>query len=626
MPPKECRWDFEEKHDVLRQFIMNRHPENCEYRSRVREQSGLEIADCLLLAAITGTSGTGLCIVGRGACESCCATFPPTSDDFNPVLASLLYKVAGTVVELGGVPGCSVNEAEKLQWRAEATLSSHVAAKAGTVACDVVLCCDESTSQTDRAVQSVLDQKGADVFLHLVDDGGGGAEIVGRYAGLNHVFSYTNPIRRGALRTLHELLPRLRSSYVAVQDPCTVSVPERLRSAVSMIEAYGAEILAAPVKTPSGLIFPQRPRTEYRRYLPLQSLVCRRASLVDMGGIADRPIDADAELIYRAFSEDRRIVLAEDPAVESMTPLDAGLLGAPPRYEVRFGALRHHAIGFAQESIACDVVLPFRGHVEFLRESLPSVLDQNGAETIVHLIDDATPGGADELLRYWGSHPRVRTYRNSRNLGQFVSFNNVFPYLETDLIAIQDADDISLPHRLHLAGNLLRLADADFFGGRFQTFEHREAPQTLDESIAAADHGRVEKPPYWASEYPRRYERIHFLQNTTAVMKRGAFESLRGFSDYGDVERNKCGLDTEFFVRAHHAGYRFALTQDVVVRYRWHKKSATRNAQTGWGTEPRYWSSAENERRFKLFHRGPFDARAFGSLYQSSGMTQRITW
>ena len=109
-------------------------------------------------------------------------------------------------------------------------------------------------------------------------------------------------------------------------------------------------------------------------------------------------------------------------------------------------------------------MLPFRGHFEFLRESLPSVLDQNGAETIVHLIDDATPGGADELLRYWGSHPRVRTYRNSRNLGQFVSFNNVFPYLETDLIAIQDADDISLPHRLHLAGNLLRLADADFFG------------------------------------------------------------------------------------------------------------------------------------------------------------------
>jgi glycosyltransferase involved in cell wall biosynthesis len=605
---------------------MNRHLEHCEYRFRVREQSGLEVADCLLLETITGVNVTGLCTVRKSTCESCCASFPPTSDEFNPVLASLLYKVASTVVELGGVPGCNVKDAGQLLLRAEAKLSSSLTPRAGTVACDVVICCDDCTSQTERAVQSVLNQQGVDVFFHLVDDGGGGAEIVGRYSGLNQVFTYANPIPRGALRMVHDLLPRLRSSYVAVQDPGTVSTPERLQTAVSMLEAYGAEILAAPVKTPSGLIFPERPRPQYRRYLPLQSLVCRRASLVDMGGIADRPNDADAELIFRAFREDRKIVFAEEPAVECVIPLDAGVLGSPPHYEVRFGALRHHAIGFAQESIACDVVLPFRGHLEFVQESLPSVLEQDGAETIVHLIDDATPGGADELLRYWGSHPRVRTYRNSRNLGQFVSFNNVFPYLESDLIAIQDADDISLPHRLCLAGNHLRLADADFFGGRFETFEHPEVGQTVGKSNSPTEQLPVEKPPYWASEYPRRYERIHFLQNTTAVMRRAAFESLRGFSDYGDVERNKCGLDTEFFVRAHHAGYRFALTQDVVVRYRWHKKSATRNAQTGWGTEPRYWSSAENERRFKLFHRGPFDARAFGSLHQSSGLTHKITW
>jgi glycosyltransferase involved in cell wall biosynthesis len=603
---------------------MNRHPQNCEYRCRVREQSGLEVADCLLLETITGASGAGLCTVQKTACESCCATFPPTIDDLNPVLASFLYKVASTVIELGGVSGCDVSNATILQMRAELKLSARLAPQAGTVACDVVLCCDKSSAEADRAIQSVLSQKGAHTFLHLVDDGGGGAEVVRRYSGFNHVFTYTSPVRRGALRTLHELVPRFRSSYVAVQDPGTVSTPERLRTAVSMLEAYGAEILAAPVNTPSGLIFPRHPRTEYRRYLPLQSLVCRRASLVDMGGIADRPTDADAELIYRAFREERRIVFAEEPAVDSFLHLDDGELGAPPRYEVRQGALRHHAIGFEQESVACDVVLPFHGHLEFLRESLPSVLEQEGAETIVHLIDDATPGGADEPLRYWGSHPRVRTYRNSRNLGQFVSFNNVFPYLETNLLAIQDADDISLPQRVRLAGNHLRIADADFFGGRFETFEHREDQQT-GESTRRPELAPVEKPPYWASEYPRRYERIHFLQNTTAVMRRGAFESLRGFSDYGEVERNKCGLDTEFFVRAHHAGCRFALTQDVVVRYRWHKKSATRNSQTGWGTEPRYWSAAENERRFKLFHSGPFDARALGSLHQSSGLTRRIT-
>ena len=604
---------------------MNRRPENCEYRCQVRVQSGLEVADCLLLETITGVSAPELRTVRKSVCESCCATFRPTLDDLNPVLASLVYKVASVVVELGGMPGCDIDDATTLQKRAETKLTARLAPHAGTLACDVVLCCDENSDGVDRAIQSVLGQKGVHVFLHLIDDGGGGAEVVRRYSGQNDVLTHKNPARRGVLRTLQELVPRLRTSYVAVQDPATVSAPERLRSAVSTLEAYGAEILAAPVNTPSGVVFPERPRMEYRRYLPLQSLVCRRASLVDMGGIADRVTDADAELIYRAFREKRKIVFAEEVAVESFLPPDAGELGAPPRYEVRSGALRHYAIGFAQESVVCDVVLPFRGHLEFLSESLPSVLEQEGAETIVHLIDDATPGGADELLRYWGSHPRVRTYRNSRNLGQFVTFNNVFPYLETNLIAIQDADDISLPQRVHLAGNHLRLADADFFGGRFETFEHREDGLTVEQAARPAEVSKVERRPYWASEYPRKYERIHFLQNTTAVMRRGAFESLRGFSDYGEIERNKCGLDTEFFVRAHHAGCRFALTRDVVVRYRWHRKSATRNEVTGWGSEPRTWVAAENERRFKLFHRGPFDARAFGSLHQSSGLTHRIT-
>jgi len=585
----------------------------------------VEVADCSLLETITGAGVAGLCTVRRDACVCCCDAFPPRRENLNPVTASLLYKVASQVLELGGVPGCDALKAAALREHAEEKLVARLAPLAGTVACDVVLCCEESSPAVELAIQSVQNQRGAHIFIHLVDDGGGGAEIVRRYAELSHVFTYSNPVRKGTLRTLHDLAPSLRSSYVALQYPGTVSSHERVRSAVSMLEAYGAEFLAAPVKTPGGLIFPERPQAAFRRYLPPQSLVCRRASLVDMGGIADRPDDADAELIYRAFREGRKIAFSDLPAVESPGPLSAGKLGPPPRYEVRAGTLRHHAIGFAQQSVECDVVLPFHGHLDFVAESLPSVLEQEAATTIVHLIDDATPGGALEVLRYWGTHPRVRIYGNSRNLGQFVSFNNVFPYLETNLIAIQDADDISLPHRVHLAGNHLRIADADFFGGRFETFEHGGDPRNDDQSSGQRGDVQQDQPPYWASEYPRRYERAHFLQNTTAVMRKGAFESLRGFSDYGDVDRNKCGLDTEFFVRAHHAGCRFALTHDVVVRYRWHRKSATRNAQTGWGTAPRDWSAAENERRFTLFHRGPFDPRALGSLHQSWGLTHRMT-
>jgi Glycosyl transferase family 2 len=263
------------------------------------------------------------------------------------------------------------------------------------------------------------------------------------------------------------------------------------------------------------------------------------------------------------------------------------------------------------------VVLPFHGSVPFLRQSLPGVLEQEGAEAVIHLIDDGTPGGAEEALRYWGSHPRVRTYRNVRNIGQFSSFNGVARYFETGLVAVQDADDVSYPHRLRRSGNLIRLADAEVFGGGMRPF--------LDPPGAEEEGGptgpRSDDP--WCSSLPYPGVRF-FLLNPTAMMRVAAFEAMRGFGDYGDVECNKCGLDTEFYVRAYYAGVRFAISREVVVRYRVHAGSAVHNERTGWGSRSRHRSQTENDRRFADFQRGPFDPRVFGALRGAEGLTQRV--
>ncbi len=603
---------------------MSGDPRYCDYRHRVREEAGQEVADCALLESMIDGADPSFYAVRRDACVACCDAIPPSVEELNPVIASHLFRAATQILELGGIAGCDLAAAAALKKRAKSRLAAPLAAAPGMVSCDVVVCCAEASEEAERALKSLLRQRDAHLFIHLVDDGGGAADLVNRFAGHRDVFIHQNLVRRGTLETLQTLVPFLRSSYVAIQDPATESADDRIKAGVTALEAHGAEFLGSPVQHPSGVHYPDLPRRDaYRRYLALESLICRRASLVDMGGIADRreSDDGDAELIFRAAHERRKFVLTDQPLVISSRPLDAaGHLGPAPRYAHASRTLRNHALGFPQQGVQCDVVLPFFGHIDYLAASLPSVLEQESSETIVHLIDDATPGNTDDVMAYWATHPRVRVYRNTRNIGQFASFNNIFPYLETNLIAIQDADDVSLPGRMRVAGNHLRLADADFFGGRFETFaEVGEIPP-----VRGTTDIRIERPPYCASEYPRRFERTHFLQNTTAVMRKGAFESLRGFSDYGDVARNKCGLDTEFFVRAFHAGFRFVMTQEPVVRYRWHRQSSTRNGQTGWGTEPRNWVSAENERRFRLFHRGPFDARAFGSLNAHAGITQRL--
>jgi hypothetical protein len=103
-----------------------------------------------------------------------------------------------------------------------------------------------------------------------------------------------------------------------------------------------------------------------------------------------------------------------------------------------------------------------------------------------------------------------------------------------------------------------------------------------------------------------------------------AFEAVRGFADYGDLDRNKCGLDTEFYARAFYSGARFAISRRVVVDYRIHGDSAVRNGRTGFGTEPRLWTETENHRRFHMFQRGPFDPRILGALRAAPGVTRRL--
>jgi hypothetical protein len=209
-----------------------------------------------------------------------------------------------------------------------------------------------------------------------------------------------------------------------------------------------------------------------------------------------------------------------------------------------------------------------------------------------------------------------------RNLGQFVSFNNLLPYLETGLVAVQDADDISLPGRLHRAGNLLRLADADIFAGSTRLFGQRWL-RSATAPGQGQEAARQARGHYRLSLYPVR-RRSHFLWNATAVLRVSAFAMLGGFGDFGDVYRNRCGLDSEFYLRAYYGGVRFAITRDVVLAYRCHGDSATQNSLTGWGTAARSWSETECRRRWALFQQGPFDPRAFGGLRNYTGLTRRV--
>ncbi len=592
---------------------------DCPFRHDVRTIEDREFATCHLVQILTGLAEQR-CEVDRSACQVCCGSVLHDLATTNDVVSSLvLSALAQTTDNSEAKPSrlSALHDAAITAFVPDAETSPQLVGHAPR--CDVVMFCPDSSPQCERAIRSILNQVSVFPVLHLFGHANAAA-LLEKFDRHVDVQIHETANVRSVSDAIQELVPQLKTQFVAIQAAYTVSHIDRLYSSVTAMHENGLEILACAAKTTGGIVMPQQPSTKYERCAPLSGLVIRRGTIVDMGGFSDRP-DWDAEFLFRAAACHRRLGILAKPLVTETKPVTPSPLGPKPHYDTTSdSALRSAGRGFVQQNVTCDVVLPFIGKLDFVEEALESVLNQDRADVVVHLIDDAATKDTGAFLSRWKDHPQIRAYRNQRNIGQFASFNNVYPFLETDLIAVQDSDDVSLPHRLHISGNALRLSDADLFGGTTITFGDKEIVVPDNEM---ARH-RTPAPELRASHYPSPAQSRYFLMNPSLMVRRSAFAELGGFADFRERLRNRTGLDTEFQIRALCAGARIVVSKDIIVKYRIHSSSATQDTISGWGTAPRNEVQQEIERRRRGYLKGIFDARSFGALNAHFGMTERI--
>lgn len=397
------------------------------------------------------------------------------------------------------------------------------------------------------------------------------------------------------------LSPHLRTGFVAIQDPVRPNTTTHLAQSIRDLRDEGAELFVylTDSKSPDSVL------------IDANSLVIRRPTLIDMNEL---PVTASVPYIVElAIRQGRKITWGQDLYVEPPSQRVAVLLSQPAWVLPRTVNVRR--------KVHCDVVLPFHGQLEYVREALQSLLHQDQAHATIHLIDDATPGDISDFLNEWAQHPQLRVYRNRENVGQFTSFNNVSHYWETDLVAVQDADDISLPHRLAWSAEMLDRSGADYFGAAVETFGDEQV--ILPTMQEAQDLKVIPRDPFRRSFYPEWDRSNYFLENPTAMFRTAMFRELGGYADFGNRLMNRTSLDTEFQLRCLYRGVRFAISHKIVTRYRVHPQSATQDRQTGWGTSARSESIRQLEDRCQIFRQGDFDPRSFGALGRYTQVTER---
>lgn len=108
-----------------------------------------------------------------------------------------------------------------------------------------------------------------------------------------------------------------------------------------------------------------------------------------------------------------------------------------------------------------DILLPYWGDLELLKQTVNSVLAQTEQDWKLQVFDDCYP--SDEPKAYFKSlkDPRISYYRHKENIGITANFNHALNSATANYCVIPGCDDVFLPNYLEEA--LANVGEADFY-------------------------------------------------------------------------------------------------------------------------------------------------------------------
>ncbi|GAH17447.1 unnamed protein product [marine sediment metagenome] len=94
-----------------------------------------------------------------------------------------------------------------------------------------------------------------------------------------------------------------------------------------------------------------------------------------------------------------------------------------------------------------SVIMPVFNSIQFLHESIQSILNQSYPYLEFIILDDCSEEPVFDLIKSY-KDTRIVALRNSKNLGLTKSLNICLDKVRGDFVVRHDSDDISLPNRI----------------------------------------------------------------------------------------------------------------------------------------------------------------------------------
>ena len=201
-----------------------------------------------------------------------------------------------------------------------------------------------------------------------------------------------------------------------------------------------------------------------------------------------------------------------------------------------------------------SIIMPvYREQPHILTRTLQSISAQTFTDyELIVVVDNPANSEAIALIQDIAARdPRVRYVINEQNLGVWPSYNRGISLARGSYLAIQDADDESLPLRLETThAFLVAHPEIDVVG-------------TAIEYVSESDRSTL-LTRYYSPEVSREIKRFCPLAHGTTLRKRILHERFGGYDESSAV---KHAADYELWIRWYLQGVRFANLPDVLYKY-----------------------------------------------------------
>ncbi|MCL7945686.1 glycosyltransferase [Marinobacter sp. ATCH36] len=226
-----------------------------------------------------------------------------------------------------------------------------------------------------------------------------------------------------------------------------------------------------------------------------------------------------------------------------------------------------------------SVVVPAFNRVEYIRETVESVLSQDYDQVELIVVDDGSTDGTYEILLEYAEKGDLKllTHPNRANLGQSVALNRALENASGELIAILDSDDIFLPGKLRSQAEYLQA--------------HPEVGLVYGMGEAVDENGRwlynILSPDHIEPNDPNAVLLdCYFSLPVNALVRRSFYERIGGFE-----EGFRAAQDHDMLIRLAEST-KFAFIPVKVFQYRRHSDSISNKGQR------KRW-----ENGFRILHR-----------------------